>query len=58
MTGKFLKVSTCNFLAWVPDVFFSGVKRPGRQADQSPSSSTEVQNVWSYTSSPPGVVFD
>jgi len=28
------------------------VKRPGREADYSPPSSTEV-NAWSYTSTPP-----
>jgi hypothetical protein len=28
------------------------VKRPGREADHSPPSSTEVKNAWSYTSSP------
>jgi hypothetical protein len=30
-----------------------GVKRPGREADHSPSSSAEVKNAWSYTSTPP-----
>jgi hypothetical protein len=29
-----------------------GVKRPGRDADNSPLSSAEVKNVWSYTSTP------
>jgi hypothetical protein len=29
------------------------VKRPGREADHSPPSSTEVKNAWSYTSTPP-----
>jgi hypothetical protein len=32
---------------------FTGVKRPGRDADQSPPSSAEVKNMWSYTSIPP-----
>jgi hypothetical protein len=31
-----------SLLSWVP-----GVKRPGREADQSPPSSTEVKNAWS-----------
>jgi hypothetical protein len=31
---------------------FLGVKRPGREADHSPPSSTEVKNAWSYTSAP------
>jgi hypothetical protein len=29
---------------------FPGVKRPVLEADRSPPSSTEVKNVWSYTS--------
>jgi hypothetical protein len=33
-------------------VISSGVKRPGREADHSPSFSTEVKNAWSYTSIP------
>jgi hypothetical protein len=32
---------------------FSGVKRPGREADHSPPSSAEVQNACSYTSTSP-----
>jgi hypothetical protein len=34
---------------------FLGVKRQGRQADHSPPSSAEVENVWSCTSTPPYV---
>jgi hypothetical protein len=30
-----------------------GVKWPGREADHAPPSSTEVNNAWSYTSTPP-----
>jgi hypothetical protein len=33
---------------WLP-----GVKRQGREADNSPPFSAEVKNTWSYTSSPP-----
>jgi hypothetical protein len=29
-----------------------GGKRPGREADNSPPSSAEVKNAWSYTSTP------
>jgi hypothetical protein len=29
---------------------FPAVKRPGREADPSPPSSSEVENAWSYTS--------
>jgi hypothetical protein len=41
--------------------FPPGIKRPGREADHSPPSSVEVENAWSYTSTPTirlhGVVF-
>jgi hypothetical protein len=30
----------------------SEVKRAGREADHSPPSSVEVENAWSYTSTP------
>jgi hypothetical protein len=33
----------------------SGIKRPKREADNSPPSSAEVKNAWSYTSIPPYV---
>jgi hypothetical protein len=33
----------------------SEVKRAGREADHSPPSSAEVNNAWSYTSTPPNV---
>jgi len=29
-----------------------GVKRPGREADHSPPSSSEVKNAWNYDSNP------
>ena len=32
---------------------FLGVKRPGREPDQSPPSSTELKSEWSYTSAVP-----
>jgi hypothetical protein len=32
-----------------------GVKRPEREADHSSPSSTEIKNVWRYTSTPPYV---
>jgi hypothetical protein len=31
---------------------FPGVKRPGREADHSPPSNSEVKNAWSCTSAP------
>jgi hypothetical protein len=33
-----------------------GVKRPGREADQSSPSNAEVKNALSYTSTPPYIV--
>jgi len=33
--------------------FVPGVKEPGREAEQSPPSSAEVKNAWSYTSTLP-----
>jgi hypothetical protein len=33
--------------------YFPGVKRPGRGADHPPPPSAEVENEWSYTSTPP-----
>jgi hypothetical protein len=30
-----------------------GIQRPGREADHTPTSSAEVKNAWSYTSTPP-----
>jgi hypothetical protein len=32
---------------------FSAVKRPGREADNSPPSSAKVKSAWSYTSTSP-----
>jgi hypothetical protein len=37
-------------IQWVLVSFFPREKRPGREADQSPPSSAEVKNAWSYTS--------
>jgi hypothetical protein len=36
----------------VPRAPSLGVKRPGREADDSPPSNAEVKNVWSYISTP------
>jgi len=40
------------FIEWVPG-FFTGVKRPWREVNQSPPSGSAVQNEWSYTSVSP-----
>jgi hypothetical protein len=36
----------------VPGTLSLEVKRPGREADHPPPSSAEVENAWSYTSTP------
>jgi hypothetical protein len=36
-------------------VSFPGVKRPGREAEHSPSTSVEVKAMWVYTSTSPYV---
>jgi hypothetical protein len=40
-------------IQWVSGAFFLGVKQLGCEADHSPPSSAEVNNMWSYTSTPP-----
>jgi hypothetical protein len=40
-------------IQWVPGALTLGIKRPGRVAEQSPPSSAEVKNEWSYTSTLP-----
>jgi len=35
-------------IRWVP-----GIMRPGSESDNSPPSSVEVKNAWSYISTPP-----
>jgi hypothetical protein len=37
---------------WVPGALSLGVKRPGREADHSPSSSAEAKNAWNFTPTP------
>jgi hypothetical protein len=37
----------------VPVALSLGLKRPGREAGHSPPSSAEVENAWSYISTPP-----
>jgi hypothetical protein len=44
--------STPSFLYNGYWVSFPGVKRPGRGVDDSPSSSAQVKNEWSWTSTP------
>jgi hypothetical protein len=39
-------------IQWVPGTFTLGVKRLGHEADKSSPSSSEVNNAWSYTSTP------
>jgi hypothetical protein len=39
-------------IQWVPGTLFLRVKRPWREADHSPLTSTDVKNTWIYTSTP------
>jgi hypothetical protein len=41
-------------IKWVPGYLSLGLKRPGREADHSPTSA-EVKKTWIYTSAPPYV---
>jgi hypothetical protein len=43
------------FIQWVPRDSFPGVKRSGREANQSPPSNVEVKKTWICTSTPPHV---
>jgi hypothetical protein len=36
----------------VPGALYPGVERSGLEPDHSPASSVEVNNAWSYTSTP------
>jgi hypothetical protein len=38
---------------WVPGALSPGVKRPGREADHSPPTTTEIKKTWIYTSTLP-----
>jgi hypothetical protein len=39
-------------ILWITGALSLGVKRPRREADHSPPSRAEVENAWSYTSTP------
>jgi hypothetical protein len=39
-------------IQWVPGPLSLGAKWPGCEADDSPPSSADVRNTWSYTSTP------
>jgi hypothetical protein len=40
-------------IQWTPAAHSPRIKRPGHEADLSPSSRAEVKNDWSYTPTPP-----
>jgi hypothetical protein len=42
-------------IQWVPGGSFPGLKRPGREAGNSPPTSAEIKNTWIYTSTLPYV---
>jgi hypothetical protein len=39
-------------IQWVPGTLSPRIKRPGREADHSPTSRAEVKNAWSYSCTP------
>jgi hypothetical protein len=39
-------------IQWILVAIFLRVKRPGREADLSPSNIVEVKNAWSFNSTP------
>jgi hypothetical protein len=53
MSSKQALRSTQPPLQWVPEALSPGVKRPGREADHSPSASAEVKKMWISASTPP-----
>jgi len=44
-------------IQWLPGALFPEVKRPGREAHHSPSSSAEFKNEWSYTTTTSPICF-
>jgi hypothetical protein len=40
---------------WVPGALPLGIKRPGREADQSPPAWADAKRTWVYTSTTPFV---
>jgi hypothetical protein len=42
---------------WVQGALSAGVKRPGREADYSPSISAEVKKTWIYEYTIPKVIY-
>jgi hypothetical protein len=49
----FFTASTQLPVQWVPGALSLGVKWPGREADNSPPTSSEVKKIWIYTSISP-----
>jgi hypothetical protein len=52
MSSRLALGSTQPPTQWVPRALSPGVKRPGREADHSPSASAKVKKMWIYTSTP------
>jgi hypothetical protein len=40
-------------IQWVPGHLSPELKRPGREADHSPTTTVQVKKTWTYTSTPP-----
>jgi hypothetical protein len=45
-------------IQWVLGALSPGLKRPGREVDHSPPTSSKVKKMWIYTSTPPYVFRD
>jgi hypothetical protein len=51
--GAYVFYRSYNYAQIVNIPLFPGVKRQGREADQSSPAITEVKKMWNYTSTPP-----
>jgi len=47
--------STHPYIKCIPWALSLGIKWAGYEAEQSPPTSAEVEDVWSYTSTPPNL---
>jgi hypothetical protein len=55
MSSRLVLEPTQPPIQWVPGALSPGVKRPGREDDNSPPSIAEVKKTWVYTSTAPYV---
>jgi hypothetical protein len=50
--GSILGATRFSAIQWVPGALSPGLKRPGREIDNSPPTSAEVRKMRIYTSTP------